>query len=116
MKTGALIAASCEMGAVLGDAPAAARDALRDYGRALGLAFQVADDLLDVEASAEALGKASRKDAARGKATFVALLGVEGRADLLAATVAECEGHLAGLAGDTSVLAAAARFAAERKR
>jgi farnesyl diphosphate synthase len=116
MKTGALIAACCEMGAILGDAPTSARQRLGAYGRSLGLAFQIADDLLDVEASAEAIGKASGKDDARGKATFVALLGVEGARDLLSTTIVECESHLAGLAGDTSTLAAAARFAAERKR
>jgi farnesyl diphosphate synthase len=116
MKTGALIAACCEMGAVLGGAPAEARAALAAYGRALGLAFQIADDLLDVESSPEALGKATGKDADRGKATFVGLLGQDEARALLAATVAECESRLARLEGDTATLSAAARFAAERRR
>ena len=116
MKTGALFAASCEMGGIVGDADAAARDALRRYGQSLGLAFQIADDLLDVEATPEAIGKASRKDDARGKATFVALFGADGARRLLDDTVAECERHLASLPGDTSMLTAAAHFAATRTR
>jgi farnesyl diphosphate synthase len=115
MKTGALIAASCEMGALLGRAPAAARAALADYGRALGLAFQIADDLLDLEASPEALGKATAKDAARGKATFVALLGPHRARAVLEATLRDCDAHLARIDADTAILAAAARFAAARK-
>ena len=115
MKTGALIAAACEMGAALGQAPAESRFALRAYGQALGLAFQIADDLLDVESSQAALGKATAKDSGRGKATFVSLLGVAQARDRLAAAVAECDRCLADLGPDTSMLAAAARFAAERK-
>ena len=83
MKTGALIAASCEMGAVARRRAPEERTAIRDYGRALGLAFQLADDLLDVEASPPKLGKATAKDAGRGKATFV-VSGREGARDLLA--------------------------------
>jgi len=116
MKTGALFAAACEMGSVLGKAPEEPRMALREYGRALGLAFQIADDLLDVEASTAALGKGSRKDSARGKATFVGLLGGEGARNLLSAAIAKGERHLAQIKADTSVLSAAGRFAAERKR
>ena len=116
MKTGALIAASCEMGAVLGGASAEERAAIRDYGRALGLAFQLADDLLDVEASAEELGKATAKDAGRGKATLVALLGPTKARRRLTAAAAKCERHLARFGADASILAAAARFAAERRR
>jgi farnesyl diphosphate synthase len=116
MKTGALFAAACEMGAVLGKAPQEARMALREYGQALGLVFQIADDLLDVEASTDALGKGSRKDSARGKATFVGLLGPEGARNLLSAAISKCDRHLAQIKADTSALAAAGRFAAERKR
>ena len=116
MKTAALIAASCEMGAALGQAPPEARAALRAYGAALGRAFQIADDLLDVESSAAAMGKATAKDSGRGKATFVSLLGAAKARERLAAAVAECDGRLARLAADTAVLAAAARFAAERTR
>lgn len=78
MKTGALISLSCESGAILGDAGGEARATLRDYGFDLGLAFQVTDDLLDVEGDEANLGKKVGKDAAAGKATFVSLLGVEG--------------------------------------
>jgi farnesyl diphosphate synthase len=116
MKTGALIAASCEMGAVLGGASAAPRETLRRYGESLGLAFQIADDLLDVESSPEALGKASAKDRARGKATFVSLLTPPGARKLLTATVGECAQQLRAIDADTSFLAAAARFAAERQK
>jgi farnesyl diphosphate synthase len=116
MKTGALIAVSCEMGAVLGRAPVATRSALRRYGEALGRAFQIADDLLDLEGSPEALGKAIAKDSEHGKATLVSLLGPEGARALLAATVAECATHIAALRGDTDVLLTAARFAAERRK
>lgn len=77
MKTGALIAFSCEAGAMLGKAAEPARQALRAYAHDLGLAFQIADDLLDVEGTSEEVGKRTGKDAAAGKATFVSLLGVE---------------------------------------
>ena len=77
LKTGALIRFSAEAGAILGQAGAAERAVLRDYAAELGLAFQIADDLLDHEGSAAELGKAVRKDAAAGKATFVGLLGLE---------------------------------------
>jgi farnesyl diphosphate synthase len=78
MKTGALISLGCESGAILGDAGAGPRATLRDYGYDLGLAFQVTDDLLDVEGDEANLGKKVGKDAAAGKATFVSLMGVEG--------------------------------------
>lgn len=77
MKTGALIAVSCEAGAILGRASKEARHHLHGYAHDLGLAFQIADDLLDVEGTPEDVGKATGKDAEQGKATFVSLLGVE---------------------------------------
>jgi len=77
LKTGALIGFSAEAGAILAGADAAARVVLRDYAADLGLAFQIADDILDHEGSADELGKAVGKDAAAGKATFVGLLGLE---------------------------------------
>jgi len=77
MKTGALIAFSCEAGAILAKAPGEVRMALRAYAHDLGLAFQIADDLLDVEGSAAETGKPVGADAAAGKATFVSILGVE---------------------------------------
>lgn len=78
LKTGALIAWSCEAGAILGRATAKERAALRDYGLDLGLAFQIADDLLDADGSAEEMGKAVGKDADAGKETFITLMGQDG--------------------------------------
>ena len=77
MKTGALIAVSCEAGAILGKASEKAHHVLHAYAHDVGLAFQIADDLLDVEGDEEEVGKKTGKDAAAGKATFVSLLGVE---------------------------------------
>lgn len=115
MKTGALLAVSVEIGAVLGGASAEQRAALVAYGRALGAAFQVADDILDVEASPEQLGKATAKDQGKGKATLVSALGLDAakreRDRLSAAAVAA----LTGFGAEADVLRAAARFAAERR-
>ena len=77
MKTGALIAVGCDFGGILGNASKQARQSLNHYAHDVGLAFQIADDLLDVEGDAEEVGKATGKDEAAGKATFVSLLGVE---------------------------------------
>ncbi len=77
LKTGALIEWCCEAGAILGKAAGHSRSALSAYARDLGLAFQIADDLLDAEGSAEEVGKRTGKDAASGKATFVSILGPE---------------------------------------
>jgi farnesyl diphosphate synthase len=81
LKTGALIQASVSMGALCGDPTAAETQALRQYASLIGLAFQVADDVLDVTATAETLGKTPGKDAAANKPTFVGLLGLEGAQD-----------------------------------
>ncbi|MCC7427136.1 MAG: polyprenyl synthetase family protein [Alphaproteobacteria bacterium] len=88
LKTGRLLTFSAEAGAIMGKAALAQRHALAAYGRDLGLAFQIADDLLDATAEAETVGKATGKDATAGKATLVALLGVE-RARAQAALLAE---------------------------
>ena len=77
LKTGALLQASVMMGAACGTASPAARGALRDYGAAVGLAFQVVDDILDVTADAATLGKTAGKDAAQAKPTFVSLMGLQ---------------------------------------
>ena len=87
MKTGALIAFSCEAGALLGKASDSARHALQAYAHDLGLAFQIVDDLLDVEGSTEEVGKRTNKDRDARKATFVSVLGVErarAQSDMLA--------------------------------
>ena len=78
LKTGALIRFSCAAGAILGSAPAAARSALLDYADALGTAFQIRDDLLDVLGDAAETGKDQGIDASAGKATLVGLLGIDG--------------------------------------
>jgi farnesyl diphosphate synthase len=115
MKTGALITASAEMGAVLGRADAQGRKALRSYGHLLGQAFQIADDLLDVESDAATLGKATGKDSSMGKATLVGLLGVEAARARLAGLVAEAEKALSLFGTKADVLRQAARFVAARK-
>jgi farnesyl diphosphate synthase len=115
LKTGALIAFSCEAGAILGRASAEPREALRGYAHDLGLTFQIADDLLDVEGTMEETGKAVGKDAAAGKATFVSILGVErarAQAKLLAQQAAE---HLSAFGELADPLRAAASFVVERR-
>jgi geranylgeranyl diphosphate synthase type II len=77
MKTGALLTASCRMGAIAGGADATLLEALTAFGRHLGLAFQIVDDILDQTSTPEELGKATRKDAAKGKVTYPMLLGLE---------------------------------------
>lgn len=94
MKTGALIKAACAMGAILGGAGRADLGALETYSDALGLAFQIRDDLLDAEGNAALLGKAAGKDAAAGKSTFVSLHGVDGARHRLAEVTAIAEGAL----------------------
>jgi farnesyl diphosphate synthase len=116
MKTGALLRCACLSGAILGGADAASRNALERYGEALGQAFQVADDLLDVEGDAAALGKAVGQDAAAGKATLVKLLGpIEARARLNA-LVEMAVNALAVFGSRATALEAAAHFVAERRR
>ena len=116
MKTGALLTASVEMGAIMGRADKTAREALRTYGHMLGQAFQIADDLLDVEADAATIGKATGKDEEMGKATLIGLWGVEAARQRLSGLVAEAEKALAGFGDKADVLRQAARFVAERKR
>jgi farnesyl diphosphate synthase len=77
MKTGMLIAVSCEVGAILGEASESAKHALSAYAHNLGLAFQITDDLLDAEGNAKTVGKKTGKDKEAGKSTFVSLLGIE---------------------------------------
>jgi len=115
MKTGALLGFACGSGAVLAKADDASRAALTRYGAAIGEAFQIADDLLDVEGDAVVVGKATHKDAAAHKATFVTRLGIDGARERLRVLVAEAEDALS-LFGDRGlVLKAAAHFIAERR-
>ena len=115
MKTGALLKYGCTSGAILGEAPRKARAALERYGSAVGEAFQVADDLLDIEGDAATVGKATGKDAAAHKATFVSLLGVDGARKRLQALVGEAEKAIAAFGKDGAILCAAARFIANRR-
>ncbi|MBL8675614.1 MAG: polyprenyl synthetase family protein, partial [Rhodospirillales bacterium] len=115
LKTGALIEFACVAGAILGKASDGARHALHAYAHDLGLAFQIADDLLDVEATAEVLGKTPGKDAAAGKATFVSLLGLEnarGHASLLADQAGR---HLDMFGARADLLKQAARYVVDRQ-
>ena len=114
MKTGALIRFACNAGAILGKADAAARARIARYGSAIGQAFQIADDLLDVEGDAKTLGKAAGKDAAAGKATLVATLGIDRARGRLNELVAEASAALASFGEKSDTLRAAARFIAER--
>jgi farnesyl diphosphate synthase len=115
MKTGALLRYGCIAGAILGQASDKEYQALDDYGRALGEAFQIADDLLDVEGDAAALGKPAGQDAALGKTTFVTQLGIEGAKQRVRDLLARADGAVSIFGDRAEVLRAAARFVAERK-
>jgi farnesyl diphosphate synthase len=115
MKTGALLRFACRAGGILGQADAATRDALDRYGKAVGQAFQIADDLLDVESDTATLGKAAGKDAAAGKGTLVSMLGIAGAHAKLDELIAEAESALSPFGGKADVLRATARFIAQRR-
>ncbi|MDH7788470.1 MULTISPECIES: polyprenyl synthetase family protein [unclassified Ochrobactrum] len=115
MKTGALIRFACEAGAIIADASREDRERMAEFGSAIGLAFQLADDLLDVTADAAAMGKATGKDAAAGKATLVALHGIDWTRKQLSGLVAQAESLLAPFGKDADILKQAARFIAERQ-
>ncbi|MHA6333656.1 polyprenyl synthetase family protein [Qipengyuania sp. CAU 1752] len=116
LKTGALLAASVEMGAILARMPPEGRASLRAYSRDIGLAFQIADDLLDATGDEAAAGKALRKDDEQGKQTFVSLMGVDGARAQAEALVNQAVGHLAPFGHDAAVLRALARYIVERDR
>ena len=116
LKTGALLGAAVEMGAILGKVPEEGRAQLRAYARDIGLAFQIADDLLDEEGDEALAGKALRKDAEAGKATFVSLMGLEGARQQAQALSQQAIGHLASHGEEASVLRALAKFVVERDR
>ena len=115
LKTGRLIQFSAEAGAIMGRAPLHQRHLLAAYGRDVGAAFQIADDVLDVTGTAEEIGKTAGKDIAQGKATLVAAWGVErarAQAELLAAQAA---GHVEGFGEDARLLRELAAFVVSRK-
>ena len=116
LKTGALIAFCLEAGAIMGRVAPEGRLPLRGYARDIGLAFQIADDLLDVEGDAETAGKAVGKDAAAGKATFVSLLGVDRARQQAGMLVEQAISHLAGFGAEADLLRAIARFVVDRDR
>lgn len=115
LKTGELIAFACEAGAILGQASNQAHEALRGYAHDLGLAFQIADDLLDVEGSVEEVGKAVNKDEDAGKATFVSILGAERARSQANHLADQAIAHLAIFGDKADLLCQAARFVVDRK-
>ena len=116
LKTGALLGAAVEMGAILGRVKEEGRTHLRAYALDIGLAFQIADDLLDATGDESKAGKALRKDAGAGKATFVSLMGAEKARDQAQALADQAIGHLAQHGKEADLLRALARFVVERDR
>lgn len=116
LKTGALLRASVRLGALAAGANTASLAALDRFADALGLAFQIRDDLLDIESDSATLGKTAGKDAAQDKATFPALIGIEGSRTRLRALSSVMDEALSTLATDTRALAALGRLAVERTR
>jgi farnesyl diphosphate synthase len=115
MKTGALLRFACQAGGILGAATPAQRTALERYGAAVGEAFQIADDLLDIEGDPALVGKQTGKDAAAGKATFVSVLGIAGAKARLTQLVADAEAALAPFGPAAAILIEGAHFVAERQ-
>ncbi len=116
LKTGALIAFSVEAGAILARIPAEGRTPLRGYARDIGLAFQIADDIMDVEGDEALAGKALHKDEAAGKATFVTLMGLDRARDQARMLVEQAVQHLAGFGEEAALLRAIALYIVERDR
>jgi geranylgeranyl diphosphate synthase type II len=115
LKTGALLRASCRLGAIAAGGSEAQLAALTEFGEHLGLAFQIVDDVLDVTSTAEQMGKATGKDAAKGKNTYPALLGLEGAQREAHAQLEAALASLAPLKGNADGLRALARFVVERQ-
>lgn len=116
LKTGALIAASVEMGAILGHVPPEGRIHLRGYARDIGLAFQIVDDIMDVEGDEALAGKALHKDADAGKATFVSLMGLERAKQQAEMLVEQSINHLTNYGREADLLRGIARYVLERDR
>ncbi|WP_374587916.1 polyprenyl synthetase family protein [Novosphingobium sp.] len=114
LKTGALLSAAVEMGAVLGKVPAEGRMHLKGYARDIGLAFQIADDLLDHAGDEAKAGKALRKDAEAGKQTFVGLLGEERAREQARMLTQQAIAHLGSYGQEADLLRALARYIVER--
>ncbi|VXD00457.1 polyprenyl synthetase family protein [Sphingomonas sp. AX6] len=116
MKTGALIACAVESGAILGKVPVEGRTGLRGYARDIGLAFQIADDILDVEGDEELAGKKLRKDGDAGKETFLSLLGLDRAREQARMLVDQAIDHLRGYGSEADLLRDIARYTLERDR
>jgi farnesyl diphosphate synthase len=114
MKTGALLRFACDAGGMLGSATPPQRKALERYGAAVGQAFQIADDLLDLEGDPALVGKSTGKDAVAGKATMVGVLGGAGAKARLRELVAEAEQALAPFGPGADILIEGAHFVADR--
>ena len=115
MKTGALLRFACQAGGILAAAAPAQREALERYGSAVGQAFQIADDLLDLEGDPALVGKSTGKDAEAGKATMVSVLGVAAPRRGCKQLVAEAEQALAPFGAAAAILIEAAQFVADRR-
>lgn len=116
LKTGALIDASVEMGAILGHIQSDGRTHLRGYAQNIGLAFQIADDIIDVEGDADKAGKALQKDAAAGKETFVSLMGLDRAKEQAQILVDQAIEHLSSYGKEADLLRDIARYIVERDR
>jgi farnesyl diphosphate synthase len=116
LKTGALIGFCLEAAAIMGHVQPEGRTRLRGYARDIGLAFQIADDLLDVEGNAQTVGKPLRKDASAGKATFVSLLGIDRARRQAEMLVDQAIAHLSAFGPEANLLRAVARYVVERDR
>ncbi len=114
MKTGALIRFACEAGAILGNAPDKHRAQMVEFGKTIGLAFQLSDDLLDVTSSSAKMGKRVGKDAEQGKGTLVRLYGVEKTRALLNNSLAHAEALLEPFGKKANILRQTAKFVVER--
>jgi len=113
-KTGALIQASVELGGIAGRASPGIRHALVEYGRAIGISFQIVDDLLDVESTCENTGKMTGKDSARGKLTYPALFGIEASREQARAWIADAVKSIACLGHKNEPLVGLAHYILER--
>lgn len=115
MKTGRLIRYACEAGAVLGGANKQQREALIDYSRKIGIAFQVADDILDIEGKPELVGKTLNKDANQGKITFVTLYGLENAKQIAKQLIAEAQAVISAFGAKAETLQALAQYIIDRQ-